>query len=129
MVKRKNIYLTGLLPIPMNFIGPLWMYVLLDEICELLYIGNWYFLWPSYSYTKELLHVLTSRDISWVLRILQDQLFETMIMFLRVINQTYEFLSLIVCGACITNFSHLPLQNKVAEQISLDPFDNYDNIY
>ena len=22
----------------MNFIGPLWMYALLDEICELLYI-------------------------------------------------------------------------------------------
>ena len=47
-----------------------------------------------------------------------------MILFLRVIDQTYESLSLIVCGACITNFSHLPLQNKVAEQISLDPLTN-----
>ena len=47
-----------------------------------------------------------------------------MILFLRDIDQTYESLSLIVCGACITNFSHLPLQNKVAEQISLDPLTN-----
>ena len=47
-----------------------------------------------------------------------------MILFLRVIDQTYESLSLIVCGACITNFSHLPLQKKVAEQISLDPLTN-----
>ena len=47
-----------------------------------------------------------------------------MILFLRVIDQTYESLSLIVCGACITNFSHLPLQNKMAEQISLDPLTN-----
>ena len=47
-----------------------------------------------------------------------------MILFLRVIDQTYAFLSPIVCGAHISNFSQLPLQNEVAEQISLDPLTN-----
>ena len=47
-----------------------------------------------------------------------------MILFLRVIDQTYAFLGPIVCGAHISNFSQLPLQNEVAEQISLDPLTN-----
>ena len=34
-----------------------------------VYLGNRWFLWPSYSCTKELLHVVISRDISWVLRL------------------------------------------------------------